>query len=371
MGTTANLVITKPVSENDAQKVVTYNTAIDTLDNATAGILSLSVAGSGDVTLNNNQASYKTYIFTGALTGNINIKFPATGGSARQFIVFNNTTGAFTLTVKTTAGSSTGIAVTQTKKRLLWTDNTNVYDSITEGGGSITGAASDLSNLTGPTAVNTSLLPGTSDGAALGSTTKQWSDLFLAEGGVINWDNADATITQTGDVLAIAGASLGIGVTDPDYRLTVLQGVGGTFQGINIREIDTTNRRATLGLGVNTAATTGHIIGQSTGNNTVRDFYIYDYSTSTFKMIIDTSGNLGVGIGTFGTSAAKVLGLTNGTEPSSSPADMVQLFSVDLSAGNATLGIRTETAVVTESVTSDRTLSVRINGTTYKICLKA
>lgn len=83
------------------------------------------------------------------------------------------------------------------------------------------------------------------------------------------------------------------------------------------------------------------------------------------------TNNLGIGTTTFGSSAAKVLALFNGTAPTTSPADTVQLYSVDLSAGNATLGLRTETAVVTENVVSDRTLSVRINGTTYKICLKS
>lgn len=51
------------------------------------------------------------------------------------------------------------------------------------------------------------LSPGTNDTGALGSTTLQWSDLFLAEGGVINWDNGDVTITQTGNVLTFAGAT--------------------------------------------------------------------------------------------------------------------------------------------------------------------
>lgn len=81
--------------------------------------------------------------------------------------------------------------------------------------------------------------------------------------------------------------------------------------------------------------------------------------------------NLGVGVTAFGTSAAKVLGIGNGTVPSTSPADMIQIFSVDASAGNATLGLRTEAAVATESVVSDRTLQVVINGTVYKLCLKA
>lgn len=50
-------------------------------------------------------------------------------------------------------------------------------------------------------------LPATNDGAALGSAAAQFSDLFLAEGGVINFDNGDITITQTSNVLAVAGTT--------------------------------------------------------------------------------------------------------------------------------------------------------------------
>lgn len=56
--------------------------------------------------------------------------------------------------------------------------------------------------------VGTSLVPTSNDGAPLGDTTHQFSDLFLAEGGVINWDNGDATITQVGNVVTVAGAAL-------------------------------------------------------------------------------------------------------------------------------------------------------------------
>ena len=41
---------------------------------------------------------------------------------------------------------------------------------------------------------------------------------------------------------------------------------------------------------------------------------------------IDSSGNVGVGVVTFGTSAAKVLGLANATAPTTSPAGMGQLY---------------------------------------------
>lgn len=56
--------------------------------------------------------------------------------------------------------------------------------------------------------ITTNLSPTSNDGAALGTTALQFSDLFLAEGGVINWDNGDLTLTQTGNVLAVAGGDL-------------------------------------------------------------------------------------------------------------------------------------------------------------------
>lgn len=71
-----------------------------------------------------------------------------------------------------------------------------------------------------------------------------------------------------------------------------------------------------------------------------------------------------------GTSGVGVLGIGNGTVPSTSPADMIQIFSVDLSAGNATLGLRTETAVAVDAaVISTHTLTIKINGTNYRVLL--
>lgn len=51
------------------------------------------------------------------------------------------------------------------------------------------------------------LLPETTDGSKLGSTTKMFSDLFLASGGVINWNNSDATITHAGTGALSIGAT--------------------------------------------------------------------------------------------------------------------------------------------------------------------
>jgi len=52
------------------------------------------------------------------------------------------------------------------------------------------------------------LSPQVSDGCALGSTSLMWSDLFLANGGVINWNNGKVTFTWDGDYLWIAGSGI-------------------------------------------------------------------------------------------------------------------------------------------------------------------
>lgn len=86
-------------------------------------------------------------------------------------------------------------------------------------------------------------------------------------------------------------------------------------------------------------------------------------------MTLDASGNLGVGTSTFGTSAVKVLSIGTGTEPSTGPADTVQFFSVDRSAGNTIPGIRCEGTGVTDAGITNTTvtnkIAIKVNGTVY------
>lgn len=56
--------------------------------------------------------------------------------------------------------------------------------------------------------IGSSLYPTNDDSVALGTTAKRFSDLFLAEGGVLNWDNGDVTLTQSGNSLTLAGGDL-------------------------------------------------------------------------------------------------------------------------------------------------------------------
>lgn len=110
--------------------------------------------------------------------------------------------------VNMTFDSSTGI-VTLASSVLTTTDiNGGTIDGVTIGGAS-------PGNITGLViTANTGFMPDANDGAYLGQAGTAFSDLFLAEGGVINWDSGDATITQTGNVLAVAGADFRIATAD-------------------------------------------------------------------------------------------------------------------------------------------------------------
>lgn len=91
----------------------------------TVSILTKSVAGSSNVTLTAAEAANILQIYNGALTGNISVIVPTAAGI---FYVFNNTSGSYTLTVKTAAG--TGIVVPQATRTILYCDGTNVVAAV-------------------------------------------------------------------------------------------------------------------------------------------------------------------------------------------------------------------------------------------------
>ena len=76
-------------------------------------------------------------------------------------------------------------------------------------------------------AANTLLYtPPTSDGAALGSTTLQWADLFLASGGVLNFANGNWVATHTSGILTVGTGDLRVTTAGTNTASVVT--VGGT-----------------------------------------------------------------------------------------------------------------------------------------------
>lgn len=56
--------------------------------------------------------------------------------------------------------------------------------------------------------ITTSIVPTMSDTVALGSSSSMFSDLFLASGAVVNFNNGDVTLTHAADQLTLAGGDL-------------------------------------------------------------------------------------------------------------------------------------------------------------------
>ena len=117
----------------------------------------IDVAGSGNYVLAGSELNRIAYKFTGVLTGNRNIIVPAT---VQQYWVNNETTGAYTFTVKTSAG--TGQNFQSGQRAIVYCDGTNVVDAdssslslpvvIADGGTGATTASAARINL-GATAV--------------------------------------------------------------------------------------------------------------------------------------------------------------------------------------------------------------------------
>ncbi|MDI9679450.1 hypothetical protein [Burkholderia cenocepacia] len=84
------------------------------------GFSSISGLTNVNVTLTPAQAMKSRIVLTGALTGNVQIILPAW---TREWTIVNNTTGAFTITVKTASG--TGVAIPAGAARVVC-DGTNV-----------------------------------------------------------------------------------------------------------------------------------------------------------------------------------------------------------------------------------------------------
>jgi len=91
----------------------------------TTGATVIAMTGS-NVTLTALQYGKPIIIITGLLTANLNLIFPVVVG---QWTVINNTTGAFTITTKTAAG--TGVVVGQGTASLVYGDGANVGQIVT------------------------------------------------------------------------------------------------------------------------------------------------------------------------------------------------------------------------------------------------
>lgn len=205
----------------------TTNTNLGTLlEQAITGVLSVA---QGDTTLTltdtqgaSNQARNAVINLTGALTASRNVIVPAV---EKLYVIKNSTTGGYSIVVKTSGGA--GVTVLNSQSRFVYCDGTDVLDALslgtiaTQSASNVAITAGTITGLTSLTLASGVASPATNDAAALGTTSLMWSDLFLASGGVINWNNGDVTITHSSNTLAFAGAASGYTFDAPINKVTI------------------------------------------------------------------------------------------------------------------------------------------------------
>jgi hypothetical protein len=91
-------------------------------------LITIDISGSGVYTLATNELNYTAYVFTGTLTGNREVVVPS---SVQQYWITNNTTGSFTLGIRTAAQASPGVLIAQNSRAIFYCDGTNVVDADT------------------------------------------------------------------------------------------------------------------------------------------------------------------------------------------------------------------------------------------------
>ena len=168
------------------------NTNIQILEEAIRGYVAQSIAGGVQTTAltysdgsTGDSARNAVIALTGTITGNQTVTVTA---KEKWWIIDNQTSGAYTVQVLVSGQTGVTWAATDKGTKILYCNGTDVIDS---------GIASNNFN------------PSSADGASLGSASAEFSDLYLADSGVIYFGNdQDVTLTHVADTALLLNSAM-------------------------------------------------------------------------------------------------------------------------------------------------------------------
>jgi hypothetical protein len=202
-----------------------------------------------------------------------------------------------------------------------------------------------------------------------GTTPADTYKSLLQIGDATNGVDATAKYIEDGEgtdsALAISTGNIGIGTDNPGVRLhlenTEERGdYASTYARTETPDFFVRNTQTTSSIGstkiliqnIGTSGTAEAVVSVVNQLNAAGALAFSlrnpdDNTNIVERMRIDSSGNVGIGTDSFGTDAAGgVIGIGNATAPTSSPADMVQLYAEDVTASSE-LRVRDEAGNVT------------------------
>jgi hypothetical protein len=292
------------------------NTNLQIVEKSIAGYVEQAVTSGGttaltitdgDATESTSVARHAVIKLTGTITGNSIVTVP--DSIEKVYIVTNGTSGAYTVQFKTASGTGITFGVSEKTTRLVYSDGTNLVDAgfggsldlegrelVLDADGDTTltadtddqidikiaGAddfrftANTFTALSGSTIVaptitaSTAFVPDASDGAALGTSSLEFSDLFLADAAVINLGaDQDVTLTHVADTgVLLNGANV---IQFRDSGLTIGSNADGDLDIVSDgTAVDSINLESAGGITLDAGTAGSGIIYEDDGTEMAR-----------------------------------------------------------------------------------------------------
>ena len=166
--TTASLKLTvQATGDNSGTWGQITNTNLQILEQAIGGFDTVSAASGATLTFSNGVLSNgknQVLKLTGTISGNVNVVIP--DSIEKTYIVENATSGAHTVTFKTSSGTGITWGTADKGKKILYSDGTNILEALSS---------------TGALRVSGHILPGANDTYDLGASNNVFRDIYTGD----------------------------------------------------------------------------------------------------------------------------------------------------------------------------------------------
>ena len=308
--TSASLKLTvQATGENSGTWGTFTNTNLLILEQAIGGYDAVGVTSGATLTFSNGVLSNgknQVLKLTGTITGNVNVTIP--DSIEKTYIVDNATTGAFTVTFKTTSGTGVTWGTTDKSTKIIYSDGTNVVDTGLTAG--ILEVSEDTSPQLGGDLDTNSFDIQFDDATGIRDDSDNEQLIFQKTTTAVNYFEMTNAATGNSPAISVAGddSNVGLEVTtkgtglvkfnDAVYNPEATLTDGATINwAVNAEPV----AKVTLGGNRTIAAPTGGATGQfvsllviqdGTGSRTVTWNAVYEFASDTAPTLT-SGGNKG------------------------------------------------------------------------------
>jgi len=176
--TSANLKLTvQATGENSGTWGQFTNTNLLILEQAIGGYDEVGITSGATLTFSNGVLSNgknQVLKLVGTISGNVNVTIP--DSIEKTYLVENATTGAHTVTFKTSSGTGATWSTTDKGFKILYSDGTNIVDITADLGDVTLGAVTS-----GAITATGNIVPGANDTYDLGASGNVWRNIFTGD----------------------------------------------------------------------------------------------------------------------------------------------------------------------------------------------